>query len=66
MQVATVHRDDDVKVDLQLVGDALFDGEELCFMAAIPANEFGSGKEERDPDENDRGEAASRGATGVC
>ena len=50
MEVVAEHGDDDVKVNLQLVGDTFFDGEEVGFMAVVPAEEFADGEEERDDD----------------
>ena len=41
VQVRTEHRDNDVEVDLQLVGDAFLDAEEMRFVAGIPAAELG-------------------------
>lgn len=46
VEVVAEHGDDDVKVDLELVGDSLFDGKEVGLMAAVPAQEFADGEEE--------------------
>lgn len=61
----TVHGYDDVEVDLQLVGDAFFDGKELGFMASVPAEKFGYGEEDGDEYKGEGGVAAGGGATGV-
>lgn len=50
VQVVAEHGDDDVEIDLQLVGNAFFDGEEVGFMTAVPAEEFADGEEEGDGD----------------
>ncbi len=44
MQVGTEHGDDNVEVYLEIVGDAFFDGEEVGFVAGVPAAEFGEGQ----------------------
>ena len=44
VQVGTEHRDHDVEVYLQVVGDAFLDAEEMGFMAGIPAAELGEGE----------------------
>ncbi|KAL8942860.1 MAG: hypothetical protein Q9216_001403 [Gyalolechia sp. 2 TL-2023] len=59
-----VHGDYDIQIDLQLMGDALFDREELGFMASVPAEELGYGEEEGDEYEGEGGVAAGGGATG--
>lgn len=65
MQIAAVHGNDDVEIDLHLVRDALFDGEEVGFMAAVPAEEFAEGEEEGDENKDEGGVAAGRAATGI-
>lgn len=44
VEVGTEHRDYDVEVDLQVVGDALLDAEEMRFVAGIPAAQLGEGQ----------------------
>ena len=58
VQVAAFHGEHDVEVDLELVGDTLFDAEEVGFMAVVPAEELGEGEEGRDYDEGEGGVAA--------
>ena len=41
VEVGTEHGDDNVEVYLEVVGDAFFDGEEVGFVAGVPAVEFG-------------------------
>lgn len=48
VQVGTEHGDDDVEVDLQVVGDAFLDAEEVGFVAGIPAAELGEGEDGAD------------------
>lgn len=48
MEVAALHGDYDVQVDLEIVADAFFDGEGMRFMPAPPAREFREGEEEGD------------------
>lgn len=50
VKVVAEHGDDDVEINLHLVGDSLFDGEEMGFMAAVPAEEFADGEEDGDGD----------------
>ena len=45
MEVGTEHRDNNVEVYLEGVGDAFLDGEEVGFMAGVPAAEFGKGED---------------------
>lgn len=65
VQIVAEHGDDDVEVDLELMRDALFDGEEVAFMAAVPAEELADGEEERDEDQDEGGVATGGGAAGV-
>lgn len=65
VQVGAEHGDDDVEVDLEFVGDALFDGEEVGFVAGVPASELGAAEEGADYDEEEGRVAPGRGATGV-
>ena len=44
VEVGTLHGHDNVKVYLEIVGDAFFDGEEVGFMAGVPSTEFGEGQ----------------------
>ena len=48
VQVRTEHRHYDVEINLQFVGDALLDAEEVCFVAGIPAAELGEGEDGAD------------------
>lgn len=50
VEVGAEHGDDDVEVDLEFVGDAFFDGEEVGFVAGVPAAELGEGEEGADYD----------------
>ena len=50
VQVGTEHRDYDVEVDLQLVGDAFLDAEEMGFVTGIPAAELSEGQHRADED----------------
>ena len=43
VQVRAEHRDYNVEVDLQLVGDAFLDAEEMGFVTGVPAAELGEG-----------------------
>ena len=65
VQVRTEHREHDVEVDLQFVGDAFLDAEEVCLVAGIPAAELGEGEGGADEDEEEGGVAAGGGAPGV-
>ena len=65
VQVAAFHGEDDVEVDLELVGDALFDAEEVGFVAMVPAEELGEGEEGGDYDEGEGSIAARGAAAGV-
>ena len=65
VQVGTEHRDDDVKVDLQLMGDAFLDAEEVGFVAGIPAAELGEGQHRADEDQDEGRVAAGGGAPGI-
>lgn len=65
VEVMAVHGYYDVEVDLHLVGDTLFNGEELGFMASVPAEEFSYGEKDGDEYEGEGGVAAGGGATGV-
>ena len=48
MQVGTEHRDYDVEVYLQFVGDAFLDAEEMGFVAGVPAAELSEGENDTD------------------
>lgn len=48
MEVGTIHLDDNVQIDLQVVGDALLHGEEVCFLPGVPSSEFCNGKNRGD------------------
>ena len=48
VQVGTEHRDNDVEVYLQVVGDAFLDAEEVGFMAGVPAPELSEGEDGAD------------------
>ena len=65
MDVRTLHRHDDVEVDLQRVGHALLDAEVLAFMAAVPLEELGDREDGGNQDEGEGGVATGRAATGV-
>ena len=65
VEVVAEHGDDDVEVDLELVGDSLLDRKEVGFMAAVPAQEFADGEEEGEGDQEEGGVAAGGGATGI-
>jgi hypothetical protein len=45
-----LHGEDYVEVYLEVVGDAFFDGEEVRFVAGVPAAEFGEGEENGNDD----------------
>ena len=66
VQVGTEHRDDDVEVDLQLVGDALLDAEEVGFVTGVPAAELGEGQHGADEDQDEGRVTAGGGAAGIC
>ena len=66
VQVGTEHRDYDVEVDLQLVGDAFLDAEEVGFVTGIPAAELGEGQHRADEDQDEGCVAAGGGAPGIC
>ena len=65
VQVRTEHRDYDVEVYLQFVGDAFFDAEEVRFVPGVPAPELGEGEDGADYDEEEGCVAAGGGAPGV-
>ena len=65
VQVGAEHRDDDVEVNLQVVGDAFLDAEEVLFVAGVPSAELGEGEEGADADEEEGCVAAGGGAPGV-
>ena len=65
VQVGTEHRDHDVEVYLQVVGDAFLDAEEMGFMAGIPAAELGEGENGADEDKEQGCVAAGGGAPSV-
>lgn len=66
VQVGAEHRDYDVKVDLQLVGDAFLDAEEMGFVTGIPSAELGKGQHRADEDQDEGCVAAGGGAPGIC
>ena len=66
MEVPALHGEDYVEVYLEVVGDAFFDGEEVGFMAGVPAAELGEGEEDGDYNEDEGGVAACGATTGVC
>lgn len=53
-QVGALHGDDDVEVQLQIVGDALFDAEGVGRVALHPAPELGDGEPGAEGEEEDR------------
>ena len=65
VEIGTLHRDDNVEIDLQIVGDALFDGEEVGYVAGVPAAKFREGEDGGDDDESNSHVATPGGATGV-
>ena len=65
MQVQTVHGNHNVEVDLQIVRNALFHGEKVAFMAAIPATELREGQKDGDEEQEKGGVATGRAASGV-
>ena len=44
VEVGTEHGDNNVEINLEFMGDAFFNGEEVGFMAGVPAAEFGEGQ----------------------
>ena len=60
-----MHRHDDVEIDLQGVGDALFNAKVLVFMAAVPLKELGDREESGDENEGEGCVATGRAATGI-
>lgn len=65
VQVQTVHGNHNVEVDLQIVRNALFHGEKVAFMAAIPATELREGQKDGDEEQEKGGVATGRAASGV-
>jgi hypothetical protein len=65
VQISALHTDDDVEVDLHLVGDALFDGKVVCFVAAPPPGDFGPEEDDGDDGHCDCPLAAAGGAGDV-
>ena len=65
MDVWTLHRHDKVEIDLQGVGNALFDAEVLVLMAAVPLKELRDREDSGDENECEGGVATGRAATGV-
>lgn len=51
VEVGAEHRDYDVEVYLQVVGYALFNAEEMRFVAGIPAAQLGEGQHGADYDQ---------------
>lgn len=62
VDVLALHFDDDVEVDVEGVGYALFDGEGVRFRAAPPARGFGPEEDEGDEGDEDGPFAAGGGA----
>lgn len=65
VEVGAEHGHDDVEVNLEFVGDALFDGEEVGFVAGVPPPELGEGEEGTDCDEEEGRVASGGSATSV-
>lgn len=65
VDVVALHVDDDVEVDLHVVGDALFDGKVVRLGAAPPAADLGAHEDEGDEDHGDSPLAAAGGAGDV-
>ncbi len=65
VQVGAFHGEDDVEVDLEFVGNAFFDAEEVGFVAMVPAEELGEGEDGGDDDESEGGVAARGAAASV-
>lgn len=51
VQIGAGHGHHDVEVDLKVVRHALFHAKQMGFMPAIPATEFGEGKQKREKDQ---------------
>ncbi|KAL8685207.1 MAG: hypothetical protein Q9218_007904, partial [Villophora microphyllina] len=66
VEVMAEHGDNDIEVDLQLMGDTLLNGEEVGFMAAIPAEKFTKGEEEGDEDQDEGCLSAKRSDNRKC
>ena len=66
VEVGTEHWDDNVEVYLKVVGDAFFDGEEVSFVAGVPAAEFGEGQNGGYYEQQEGCVAARGAAAGVC
>ena len=66
VEVGALHIDDDVEIDLQVVGDALLDGKKVRFGAGPPSAQLGECEEGGDDDENDGHVATPGGAAGIC
>lgn len=62
VDVLALHLDDNVEVDVEGVGDALFDGKGVRFRAAPPAGGFGPEEDEGDEADEDGPFAAGGGA----
>lgn len=62
VDVLALHLDDDVEVDIQRMGDALFDGEGVRFGAAPPPGGFGPEEDQGDEADEDGPFAAGGGA----
>ena len=53
MQVGASHRNHDVKIQLQFMGDATLNGEVVGFCTAGPGEEFGNGEERAEDGKDD-------------
>lgn len=62
VEVGALHADDNVEVDLQVVGDALFDGKVVRLLAAPPAADLAGEEDKGDEEHGDGPLAAARGA----
>lgn len=62
VEVGALHAQDNVHVDLQVVADALLDGEGVLLGAAPPARQLGPDEDDGDEDHGDGPLAAARGA----
>lgn len=65
VEVGAEHVDDDVEVDLHLVGDSLFDGKVVRLFAAPPAAHLGAHEDKGDEYHCDGPFAAAGGASNV-
>lgn len=65
MQVVAGHADDGVEIELEVVRDALFDGEVVCLGALEPGTEFSEGEDGAYDEDKDGPLAAAAGRGGV-